>query len=971
MQNCNRLAILLFFFTICAYGSSVEPILISVCPEKDDIQSYTEKIVRVLPEQLEIERITYESDVCFQQAEFDYLVDIKQGTKISRDGLIKAVFYCTKKQKFETILITAQSNNHGAYSLHFKFVSFWTFRKLKIKGIYVGKDQFRQLYLMEHGEQFDERRHEDSIKKITDLLHRDGYFDAHLGVELLHDQQTKSVVVQINLHKGQRYFVDEVVAQVDSKILTHEETAGLQELIAESFCKRLAKNYYSRELINAETQELQTVLIRHGYLHVELNLEENIKHAGKQVTLQFFVHISYKKNFSFEGNRFFSRQELQDAILVFGRSTSLLPASILSEEIIKCYHRKGFWHADVQAQEHASSNHFIITEGPRAFVQSIELRNLNSFNQKDLVKKFFQHTVRNRYYDALEIESACSQLLAYLVHQGFWQAEILREYFEPLGEDAYKMVLIFDEGKRCFLQEVTFDGFSHWQKSCPFGLAGQSKQPIPFDVSIIDRQREWLNRQLEKEGHFNASIKPECRNEDGNIYLKWLIDIKKAQEKFDKTILVGSSTFPFANITRELDYRIGDAWHPETLRHSVSRLKKMEVFESISLTPDKDPDIHEKVMILKLQKDDPYEIKTRLGLGAQHVTKSLTTGGPTYRVGGSFIYKNPFNAGDQFRADADFTRAIRLVNALYRRPWIFGMPVTAEFKAYTNRFEYPGFIGSQKNLYTVIQQGFLANFTGAYSHVDAAVSTGIEVVDTFIDESTVDDVVFAQKVAKAISFRPDLLDKNIPFFQLQSTAMLYFLDNTINPTRGSFSVLSAKGMFPLAKLSPRNYFIRILAEQSFFLPLMPFVIALRCRVGHIFHPQLCTIIPIERFYLGGANSIRSYETDQCPPLGVVQDVDGQDLYVPQGGRSLVNASLELRFPLYNKLGGVVFGDIGALSSNKLTEIRACDMLSGLGFGLRYNTPIGPLRFDFAWRGNKRDGVGRPYAWFLSFGNAFI
>lgn len=971
VQNGYRLALLVFFISVKTVVSSTEiSYSASIYPETDDAAAYSAKIVQSFPEVFSVHEIAYTSDVCFQEAEFRYLLGMQEGEVYAVD-IVKALFYLIKKQKFELIEISLTPANSSGYRLHFKFEAFWTFRKLKFKGIFVGKDRFRQLYLMEYGERFDERRHEDLLKKIVESLHRDGYFQASVGVEMIRDKQTKSVTVQLDLQKGSRFFVEAVDVQICSSLLDKQEADLLQNMIQEYFQKRFLKNYYAREFVNSETQELQMILARHGYLHVDIALEEHLSPTKRQVELRFEVQVSYKKKFTFEGNHFFSHQELLDAVLVFGRSTSLLPASILSEELIKIYHRKGFWGVTVDAQESGDIYHFVINEGARACIETVELRNLNHFDEHMLIKKFFLHVMHKRYYDAADVESGIEQLMAYLLREGFWQGELLREFFEPLGDDTYKMVLIFDEGKRCFLQAVTIDAYPHLATMGPFKQFSKGGQAVPFDVAIIDQQREWLMQQLQKKGYYQPKIKPECSNEEGKISLNWRIDMQDAQVKFDKTVVLGSMTFPFSYIQRELDYKIGDVWHADVLRHSVSRLKKMEVFESVNLVPDKEMDVPQKVMLLKLQKDDPFEIKMRLGLGAQHVTKSLTTGGATYRVGGSFIYKNPLNAGDQFRMDADFTRAIRLVNAQYRRPWIFGLPVTAELKGYTNRFEYPGFIGSQKNLYTVVQQGFLANFAGVYNNVDASISTGFELVDTFIDESTLDDIIFARKVAEAINFRPDLLDKNIPFFQIQPTVMLYFLDNTLNPTRGSFSVFSAKGMFPLAKLAPRNFFIRVLAEQSFFVPLMPFVCALRCRVGHIFHPQLCTIIPIERFYLGGANSIRSYETDQCPPLGKVSDAEGEDLYVPQGGRSLINVNLELRFPLYNRLGGVIFGDIGALSSNRLTEIRACDMLSGIGFGLRYNTPIGPLRFDFAWRGHKRDGVGRPYAWFLSFGNAFI
>src|SRR5437763_1102724 len=101
-------------------------------------------------------------------------------------------------------------------------------------------------------------------------------------------------------------------------------------------------------------------------------------------------------------------------------------------------------------------------------------------------------------------------------------------------------------------------------------------------------------------------------------------------------------------------------------------------------------------------------------------------------------------------------------------------------------------------------------------------------------------------------------------------------------------------MFPIGKESMELYFVRLMAEQTFYVPIKTLVVALRCRFGHIFHKDFASIMPTERFYLGGANSIRSYETDLCPPLGVVDDHSEKRL-VPQGGKSMININVEGRF----------------------------------------------------------------------------
>lgn len=86
---------------------------------------------------------------------------------------------------------------------------------------------------------------------------------------------------------------------------------------------------------------------------------------------------------------------------------------------------------------------------------------------------------------------------------------------------------------------------------------------------------------------------------------------------------------------------------------------------------------------------------------------------------------------------------------------------------------------------------------------------------------------------------------------------------------------------------------------------------------------------------------------------------------------MVNVNVEVRFPLFNNVGGVVFQDLGALSGdNVLKDFSRKTLVAGTGFGLRYVTPIGPVRFDFAWKWHKTHPSEPRYAWFLALGQAF-
>ena len=108
----------------------------------------------------------------------------------------------------------------------------------------------------------------------------------------------------------------------------------------------------------------------------------------------------------------------------------------------------------------------------------------------------------------------------------------------------------------------------------------------------------------------------------------------------------------------------------------------------------------------------------------------------------------------------------------------------------------------------------------------------------------------------------------------------------------------------------------------------------------------------------------------CPPLGCFTDEDGKKYEVPRGGKTSIQANFEIRFPLMNSVGAVLFQDFGTLIGQSADGFEVSDLLAATGFGLRYNTPFGPLRFDVGWKWHVHDPARHSYAWFLALGHAF-
>ena len=205
---------------------------------------------------------------------------------------------------------------------------------------------------------------------------------------------------------------------------------------------------------------------------------------------------------------------------------------------------------------------------------------------------------------------------------------------------------------------------------------------------------------------------------------------------------------------------------------------------------------------------------------------------------------------------------------------------------------------------------------------------------------------------------PFAFDLTVDIARLNTSVVLERRDDLFNATRGWFHASTVE--WGVETLGSDLRFLKYLGQHYYFRPLPRGVVlasAARVGLGRGFGQEL---IPSERFFAGGGNTVRGYERDGLGPVDFFDD--------PRGGSASVVLNQEVRFPLWSIFGGVGFLDAGNVFST-VRDVSFRELKVGAGLGLRTETPVGLFRVDYGFPLSRAedDPVAR---WFVSLGQVF-
>jgi outer membrane protein assembly complex protein YaeT len=456
----------------------------------------------------------------------------------------------------------------------------------------------------------------------------------------------------------------------------------------------------------------------------------------------------------------------------------------------------------------------------------------------------------------------------------------------------------------------------------------------------FDRSKDLLLTRLHNATYARAEILPSTVVDKESHTAVVTFELRPGtQTTFGPVTIEGEKLVNERAIRRQLRIRRGDPYSADQLKESVDAIYDLGMFQAV--TPRVlNPNEQDAPMDIEIDVLERKPRSVQLGLGFSTVEQ--------FRGEAQWTFRNLWGEAEQLNLSAKASSIQQAGEARFLLPY---------FLARRTSFTQTAFARNQPKL-TQDRLGLGNTFFGIKDTTPgySLFSVGGETrVRHQFSRAWSGAGGFELSRNRFTDVDPDLIgtgvaDNNTLFIQFGELKW-DTTDSLLNPTRGL--VLRGELDHSTTALISTTSFVKLVLEARHYLPLTEkLILATRFSVGDIEPYAGSETVPGNvRFLAGGPGSIRGYAPNRVGPL----DRQGR----PIGGNSLLVGSIELRFPITGDFGGVIFVDAGNVYSDSFGYDLG-DLRFGVGPGIRYNTPVGPLRVDFGIALNPRgtDKFGR-------------
>ncbi len=810
-----------------------------------------------------VKKITYSSDVEFSNHEFLYLTGLQKNSFITKLQVDKAYNNLMAKRRFHSIDIDIHDDGEGKH-LHFTLHSKKNKKKLEFEGVWFGKPRYATFYTQQPGDVFDSNLHDESIKAIQEYLHDQGYFNAQVIDEILYSKRQKTITVRIKIAKKNRFTIKNILVVIND-IKKIDNGSDLIESLRRRLKSSLKDTYYSKKHLIRQFRKVRNIVREQGFASARFEFirKTNLTRSTANITLT--VDLGKRKAMSLLGNTVFNEDEIKKQFIGKDVPDWLYSSDIIAQQLLYEYYKKGYWATRITPKQASSSSFsFAIEEGTPAIIENVVVVD-SVLHIPERSGSILNEVLKDKICDQALLDTCLNKLQSFYQSNGYWDFVIVDKRFEKnKATGNYEIKILINKGIQRIWGGFSIDVDKELEAHEFFKkyTVLKSTQHVPFNINWLQEQRNFLANHYYKCGYWYADLQPQLteiphsasKNQSTTqIFVTWKIQ-KGPQVVFGKTVLRGTTTIDFKKIQQQCSFKDGDAWDRKKIEQTRKKLKQLDVFKTVQIQPYQlAKNKGKKPVVITLVDDDPVELRMRAGyfINSQN---NLFHEQSTPKLGASFIIKNPSNRADKLSLAGDWSRYEQTASLYYQQPSPWDIPAMFSLEGFVNKFIHPVEIQNSARAYEALQYGLLAGFKNQYkNNYYWSVNFGNEwhkITD----------------VHGNIKFDPQLINKTLPYFYIQPTLKIDKLDNALNTTKGTFTNIDLKLLVPEDN---GEAFAKLVFEESVFYPAYEkIIIAARLRVGHIFRRKFEKVLPNERFYLGGPDSVRGYEPDALPPLGV-------------------------------------------------------------------------------------------------------
>lgn len=642
-----------------------------------------------------------------------------------------------------------------------------------------------------------------------------------------------------------------------------------------------------------------------------------------------------------QGNKKVKTKKILEAITVSSNqpaSNSQIAES--KQRIQELYAQEGYSDAVINTSVREKGGKrqlvFDIAEKQGTVVRSVEFEGNTVFSDRKL--RGFVKTKKKGFLSFLTgsgkfREDVLERDVAFITYQYLNKGYLRVRVGTPKVEYSSKekgLVLTFyiDEGQQYRVGDITFSGDVLTTEEQIKEQFNTLKGNV-YSQKIIEEDLSKVQELYGNQGYAFANIIPEPRINDQDLTADININIEKGQKVFIERINITGNTITRDKvIRRELKVVENSLYNEKLLRRSKQKLEQLGYFETVEISTPRGSADNRLVLNVNVKEKPTGTFSVGAGFSTSE----------SFLLTASVAKNNFFGLGISGNISAEVSGRRQQFTGQLTDPYFLDTRNILNANAYRIATDYDDF---RRNSFGggVSLGRRLFDFT--------TVSLGYRIEDVELTD-------FNLIVPEFFRDNADGLSSSLVFNLTRDTR-----NNPLITTKGTFHTInlqySGNGLG-----GDVNYF-RAIGNARYYFPIVgTSVIKLNARIGYIKSLDDSPVPLFERFFTGGINSLRGYELRSVGPTITIPDsITGEDQLFVYGGNKMLLFNLEYEFPIYDKAGfrGVVFVDAG----NAYAEDQALNplkMRADFGAGVRWNSPFGPLRFEWGFPFKRRPGEKR-------------